>query len=423
MNLLYWFESIRTPAVTAVLEKITYCGGELVLLAVGIIVFWCISKPCGYYVLSMGFLGTTINQFVKILCRVPRPWVQDPNFTIVESARADAGGYSFPSGHTQNVFAAFGAPARYLKKAAVVIPCTIIILLTALSRMYLGVHTPYDVGFSILLGLILLIYSVAVKFRKGAPDGYTTNWGSSQGSVPTVCFAKWYDTEAPQWFKDRLRLRSTYVVEGVCDVQEYMEYLYQHPELINIALVLIVGYFKAFSSEQLGGYKAGDFVPEWYNEAKYEVNGRKLSYLDAVSHYIPDILHIHSTKMTSFTEVFAPDILTADGKVDLNCPKLRAWMSCHAKHCDLNNWTPVHPVYIAHSKADEMIPFEMAYSLYRRISNNGQNPMVHMLSVPSMHYVPRGGMNPHFVLAFMGQIMMAFAENPEGMQRLYKTVK
>ena len=156
MNLLYWFESIRTPAVTAVLEKITYCGGELVLLAVGIIVFWCISKPCGYYVLSMGFLGTTINQFVKILCRVPRPWVQDPNFTIVESARADAGGYSFPSGHTQNVFAAFGAPARYLKKAAVVIPCVIIILLTALSRMYLGVHTPYDVGFSILLGLILL---------------------------------------------------------------------------------------------------------------------------------------------------------------------------------------------------------------------------------------------------------------------------
>ena len=156
MNLLYWLESIRTPAVTAVMEKVTYCGGELVLLAVGIIVFWCISKPCGYYVLSMGFLGTTVNQFLKILCRVPRPWVRDPSFTIVESARADAGGYSFPSGHTQNVFAAFGAPARYLKKAAVVIPCVLIILLTAVSRMYLGVHTPYDVGFSVLFGLVLM---------------------------------------------------------------------------------------------------------------------------------------------------------------------------------------------------------------------------------------------------------------------------
>ena len=32
----------------------------------------------------------------------------------------------------------------------------------------------YAGGLSGLLGLILLIYSVAVKFRKGAPDGYTT---------------------------------------------------------------------------------------------------------------------------------------------------------------------------------------------------------------------------------------------------------
>lgn len=157
MNLLYWFESIRTPAVTAVLDKLTYCGGELALLAVGIIVFWCISKPCGYYVLSMGFLGTTVNQFLKILCRVPRPWVKDPGFTIVESARADATGYSFPSGHTQNVFASFGAPAMYFRKAWVVIPCALLIVLTAISRMYLGVHTPYDVGFSFVFGFVLML--------------------------------------------------------------------------------------------------------------------------------------------------------------------------------------------------------------------------------------------------------------------------
>ena len=30
-----------------------------------------------------------------------------------------------------------------------------------------------------------------------APDGYTTNWGGSQGSMPTLYFDKWYDTEAP----------------------------------------------------------------------------------------------------------------------------------------------------------------------------------------------------------------------------------
>lgn len=256
-----------------------------------------------------------------------------------------------------------------------------------------------------------------------APDGYTTNWGSSQGAVPAICFAKWYETQAPQWFKDALRLRSSYVVEGVCDLQEYMEYLYRHPELISIALVLLVGYYKAFSREQLGGYTPGDFVPDWYNDAKYDFNGRKLSYLDAVSHYIPDILHLHSLDMRSFREVLAPDMLLPDGTVDLNCPKIQVWLACLQKHNDMSNWTPTHPLYIAHSPADGMIPFHIAYSVYQLISNNGQNPNVHMLQVPSMRFLPHGGMNPHFIIAFMGQIMMAFAENPEDMQRRYKTVK
>ena len=50
--------------------------------------------------MTVGFFGTLVNQFLKLVCRVPRPWVRDPNFTIVEAARADATGYSFPSGHT-----------------------------------------------------------------------------------------------------------------------------------------------------------------------------------------------------------------------------------------------------------------------------------------------------------------------------------
>jgi hypothetical protein len=32
-------------------------------------------------------------------------------------------------------------------------------------------------------------------------------------------------------------------------------------------------------------------------------------------------------------------------------------------------------------------------------------------------------MNPHFIIAFMGLMMMAFVENPEDMKRFYKIVK
>ncbi len=156
MELLYALESIRTPVLNKIMALVTNLGGESVFIAAGIIVFWCLSKQCGYYMMTVGFAGTILNQFLKLLFRIPRPWVQDPNFTIVESARAEATGYSFPSGHTQNAFATLGAPARFYKNTAVRIVLVLLIALTAFSRMYVGVHTPLDVGVSLIIGTVLV---------------------------------------------------------------------------------------------------------------------------------------------------------------------------------------------------------------------------------------------------------------------------
>ena len=164
MELLYALEKIRTPFLDTVMGLVTNLGGEAVFIAAAIIVFWCLNKSCGYYMMTVGFAGTIINQFLKLWFRIPRPWVKDPNFTIVESARADATGYSFPSGHTQNAFAVFGAPARYFKSSALRIVFILLIALTAFSRMYVGVHTPLDVGVSLIVGT-LLVFVIYPFFR------------------------------------------------------------------------------------------------------------------------------------------------------------------------------------------------------------------------------------------------------------------
>lgn len=156
MELLYALESIRTPFLDKLMGLVTNLGGEAVFIMAAIVVFWCLSKSCGYYMMTVGFAGTIINQFLKLWFRIPRPWVKDPNFTIVESARAEATGYSFPSGHTQNAFAVFGAPARFFKNTALRIVFIFLIALTAFSRMYVGVHTPLDVGVSLIVGTILV---------------------------------------------------------------------------------------------------------------------------------------------------------------------------------------------------------------------------------------------------------------------------
>lgn len=168
MGFLYLLEKIRNPVLDAVMLVLTRLGEETAFLVVALILLWCIDKRRGYFVLFVGFIGVICNQFLKLLCRIPRPWVLDPEFTIVESAREAATGYSFPSGHTQSAVGNFGAIAytsrkkwsRYLAlAAAVVVP---------FSRMYLGVHTPADVltAAAIAAALIFLLRPVVYSENK-----------------------------------------------------------------------------------------------------------------------------------------------------------------------------------------------------------------------------------------------------------------
>lgn len=156
MNFLKLLEGIRCPFLDTFFSIVTHLGEETIFIVVGILFFWCINKKEGYYLLSVGLIGTVINQFLKLWFRIPRPWVKDPDFTIVESARAEATGYSFPSGHTQSSVGIFGGIARWNKRLIVRVLCIVALILVSLSRLYLGVHTPLDVGISIIIALLLV---------------------------------------------------------------------------------------------------------------------------------------------------------------------------------------------------------------------------------------------------------------------------
>lgn len=156
MAFLRFLEGLRTPFCDAFFSTITHLGEETFFIVFGLIFFWCINKKEGYYLLSIGFIGTVVNQFLKLLFRVPRPWVKDESFTIVEAAREEATGYSFPSGHTQSSVGVFGGIARWNKKLWLRIICIAACVLVPISRMYLGVHTPADVLVSVGIALALV---------------------------------------------------------------------------------------------------------------------------------------------------------------------------------------------------------------------------------------------------------------------------
>ena len=162
MEVLRFLEGIRTPALDGFFAAVTHLGEETLFILAGLLFFWCIDKKKGYYLLSVGFVGTLLNQFLKLLCQVPRPWVQDPEFTIVESARAEATGYSFPSGHSQTAVGIFGGIARFCKYNWLRVVCIVICVLVPVSRMYLGVHTPLDVGVGALMAVVLIFVTYPI---------------------------------------------------------------------------------------------------------------------------------------------------------------------------------------------------------------------------------------------------------------------
>lgn len=157
MSVLYWLEGIRNPVLNGVFSLFTQLGDETMFIVAAIVIFWCVSKKYGYYLMAAGVGGTVVNQTLKITFRVPRPWVKDPEFTIVESARAAATGYSFPSGHTQNGVVVWGGIARFTKRTWLRIAGIAVAVLIGVSRMYLGVHTPADVAVGAACGAVMVL--------------------------------------------------------------------------------------------------------------------------------------------------------------------------------------------------------------------------------------------------------------------------
>lgn len=165
MEFLKLLEGIRTSFADAFFLTATTLGEELIFILVGLLFFWCIDKKHGYYILSVGFMGIVVNQFLKLIFRIPRPWVRDPDFKAVGGAIEEATGYSFPSGHTQSAVGTFGAIARIYKKIWVRIVCFAVCVLVPFSRMYLGVHTPADVVVSMIVAAVFVfaIYPIIGK--------------------------------------------------------------------------------------------------------------------------------------------------------------------------------------------------------------------------------------------------------------------
>ena len=213
MQILKALESIRTPILDKIMQAFTFLGEETVFMVIAIIFFWCVDKWKGYYLLSTGFLGTVASQSMKLACRVPRPWVRDPSFTVVESAQSGATGYSFPSGHTQSAACTFLGIARCTKQKALRwILMILLVLLIGFSRMYLGAHYPSDVAVGLVLGVavVLILHPIFQKARKSVGFMYGVLGAMLLITLGCLAFVEFYPFPAEVQLMDPITKTSNW---------------------------------------------------------------------------------------------------------------------------------------------------------------------------------------------------------------------
>lgn len=192
MAFLHWLENIRIPVLNEIMLGITYLGDEVAFLVVALILFWCVDKRKGYYILSVGFIGTIANQFMKLWFRIPRPWVLDSTLNPMEQALEGAGGFSFPSGHTQTSVGTFGGIAYTIKNKMIRIACLVLAVLVPFSRMYVGVHTPMDVGVAAVMAIVLIFLVHPFVFKKDGKYFPVLMVVMTTMAIAYMCFVELY---------------------------------------------------------------------------------------------------------------------------------------------------------------------------------------------------------------------------------------
>jgi undecaprenyl-diphosphatase len=161
LSLILWLQSSDNHLMLSAMECISFIFGGwsavLVVVAAGIIVWWRVGKLEAIMILAGGLI-TLVNTALKLAINRPRPPADLVHVLSPEQ------GNGFPSGHAFFVILILGLTAYFIfinlknrvLRILALAGLIALILLTGISRVYLGVHWPSDVIGGYLIGGVFL---------------------------------------------------------------------------------------------------------------------------------------------------------------------------------------------------------------------------------------------------------------------------
>ncbi|WP_158231861.1 MULTISPECIES: phosphatase PAP2 family protein [unclassified Sporosarcina] len=161
-------QSAESPGLTSIMKLFTTIGSTtsvvlLAILTLGVLLWKKHRAQAVLFAIVLAGTGI-LNQVLKFIFKRERP---DFNRLI------DIGGYSFPSGHTMMAFSLYTILTYILwrnvkntgSQVVIIILAAMMIVMIAVSRIYLGVHFPSDIVGGVLASSVWLFASIAFYQR------------------------------------------------------------------------------------------------------------------------------------------------------------------------------------------------------------------------------------------------------------------
>lgn len=169
IDLFYFINNgFANPVFDMIMPHLSDCGGFVSLLVICILAILVlrhykrqkyleIAKMCLYALVLSGIIAACL----KLAYHSPRP------FTVLENVRQltiPTEPNSFPSGHTSSTFSVVSVLVWTLRENVVVV-CLLVLFafLVGFSRIYVGVHYPFDVLVGAVVGVVSGVVVLKLK--------------------------------------------------------------------------------------------------------------------------------------------------------------------------------------------------------------------------------------------------------------------
>lgn len=150
-----FLQSFECAPLTFFMKLLSDIITPVPLCVIAVIIYWSVNKKTGMITALTVIFSVTVNTPLKLLFKILRPHEVNPLIKKLDTT----GGYSFPSGHSQQasgmgtvIFLASG------KKRGAFVASAAFAVLMMISRMYLGMHSVTDVLIGALLGILSALF-------------------------------------------------------------------------------------------------------------------------------------------------------------------------------------------------------------------------------------------------------------------------